>query len=284
MPEFDTLIAGNGYTGKRLLAALPAARAVAISRSAGSTVNGNPVRVVDLDEPSGRPLPVPARSVIYAVPPAHVAGRDPRLGRFLDALPEIPARFVYFSTTGVYGDCNGQTVDETSRPNPSSDRARRRFDAEQRLTEWSTVSGTSLVILRVPGIYGPGRLGLERLQDGMPFLCEGDAGPGNRIHVDDLVRCAIAASESVPGGIYNVGDGDHRSATWFARTVASLAGLPPPRQVSRQEAERDFSPRRLSFLKESRRVDTRRMRGTLNVTPIYGDAAAGISASLTRNG
>ncbi len=84
----------------------------------------------------------------------------------------------------------------------------------------------------------------------------------------------------MPAGIYNLGDGDQRSATWFAAEVARQAGLPEPPIVSREEADATFSERRLSFIRESRRVDTSRMREILGVTPIYTDAAEGIRASL----
>ena len=138
-----------------------------------------------------------------------------------------------------------------------------------------------MVILRVPGIYGPGRLGIDRIQAALPVLEEKDANPGNRIHVYDLATCCIAGlSPDVPDGIYNVGDGDHRSGSWFTNEVARQSGLPPPPTISFEEAQKTFSPMRLSFLRESRIVDTTRMREVLGVTPRYADAADGIAASL----
>jgi nucleoside-diphosphate-sugar epimerase len=149
------------------------------------------------------------------------------------------------------------------------------------LADWCTGRHTTAVVLRVPGIYGPGRLGTDHIREAMPVLEEDDANPGNRIHVDDLATCCIAAlSPGVPDGIYNVGDGDHRSGTWFANEVARQAGLPPPPTISLEEARKTFSPMRLSFLRESRIVDTTKMREVLGVTPKYADAADGIAASL----
>ena len=150
-----------------------------------------------------------------------------------------------------------------------------RADAETFLAGWTE----HLVILRVPGIYGPGRLGIERLKAGEASLRESEANPGNRIHVDDLVACCIAAlSPDTPAGIYNVGDGDHRSSTWFAREVARQAGLEPPREISRARAVQEFSPMRLAFLASSRRVDTTRMREVLGITPMTPEE--GIRKSL----
>ncbi|MCB1845756.1 MAG: NAD-dependent epimerase/dehydratase family protein, partial [Halioglobus sp.] len=232
----------------------------------------------DLDLPIAT-LPS-AACVIYTVAPSAEHEPDPRLPHFLKALGALPHRLVYFSTTGVYGDAGGERVHEDDTLNPRSGRAHRRFAAESLLRQWSADHGVELTILRVPAIYGPGRLGLERLRAKEPLLQETDAGPGNRIHVDDLVNCALAAADPArPPGVYNVGDGDHRSSTWFATTVATLAGLSVPESVPMAEAKRRWSPQRLSFLQESRRVDLRRMYDELRICPRYADATEGIRAS-----
>ena len=220
-------------------------------------------------------------SVLYTAPPSPVHDTDLRLERLLRMLDPAPRRLVYISTTGVYGDCGGERVSEERPVNPQSGRARLRVAAERAAAAWCERHGTQLVVLRVPGIYGPGRLGVERVQAGAANIREADANPGNRIHVDDLVRCCEAAmAETAAAGIYNVGDGDHRSATWFASEVARQFGLEAPPVISREQAEREFSPMRLSFLGESRRIDTTKMRRVLGVTPRYADAADGIAASL----
>jgi nucleoside-diphosphate-sugar epimerase len=278
--EFDWhhLVAGVGYTGRRLLAALPATTALGVSRTPGDD-GVHDILHADFDQPVAT-LPS-AACVIYTIPPSRDADPDPRLANFLAALAHKPRRIVYFSTSGVYGDTGGTTVDEDAAPNPQTARARRRLAAESVLAEWCDAAGVELSILRVPGIYGPGRLGLERLQDGKTLLRELDSGPGNRIHVDDLVNCALAAADPErPAGIYNVGDGDVRSSTWFSRTVAELAGLPPPGTVSLDEARSEWSEQRLSFALESRRLDLRRMYDRLRLAPNYPDATKGIRASL----
>jgi len=216
------------------------------------------------------------------VPPRPDGDGEPRLEKLLAALQPLPQRIVYLSTTGVYGDRAGRRVNEDDAVAPSTDRARRRAKAEELLKRWCAGHGVELVILRVPGIYGPGRLGIERLQDGLPLIAEREAGPGNRIHVDDLAACCIRALDpDAPAGTYNVGDGDHRSGTSFAKSVARLAGLDEPPEISLAEAERTFSEGRLSFLRESRIVDARRMEDVLGFSPRYTDPEAGIRASLT---
>jgi nucleoside-diphosphate-sugar epimerase len=269
-----TLFVGAGYTGARVMKRLPEVVGLGRSRSGEQRL--------DLDNDSRLRLELPQRyAVIYSVPPAPDQPGDPRLSRFLAMLPHAPERFVYLSTTGVYGNRDGDRVDESSEPRPESASAERRLAAERMLAEWCTGRQTTAVVLRVPGIYGPGRLGTDRIRAGMPVLEEKAANPGNRIHVDDLATCCVAAlSSSVPDGIYNVGDGDHRSGSWFSNEVARQAGLPPPPTIGLAEAQETFSPMRLAFLRESRIVDTTKMRQLLGVVPKYSDAADGIAASL----
>lgn len=277
-------VIGAGYTGRRVLRLLPAGNVLALSRS---PLSDSPPSVesvaLDLDKPDDVPIHLPSPcSLLYTVPPRD--DEDSRLTGLLSKLDAVVHRIVYLSTTGVYGDCNGDLVTERDVASPSSSRAKRRLTAESLLEEWCRAYGTELIILRVPGIYGPGRLGLGRIESGRPIIREADANPGNRIHVDDLAACCvIALTTGCPAGIYNVGDGDHRSGTWFSQTVARLAGLEAPQEISRKTAERTFSQGRLSFLSESRRIDTTRMRDTLKFKPRYSDPTDGIQASLVHS-
>jgi nucleoside-diphosphate-sugar epimerase len=193
----------------------------------------------------------------------------------------MPRRVIYLSTTGVYGDRSGATVTEETVPKTGSDRALRRLAAETRLRTWADSRGVSWCILRVPGIYGPGRLPLERLRRGEPAINLAESTPSNRIHVDDLVTaCMATASSSAHRRIYNVTDGSDDSATAFLQRVARIAHLPPPPLISRPEAQRTFSAMSWSFLSESRRVDNRRLLTELGVELAYQDLDEGIRASL----
>ncbi len=273
-----TVVAGTGYTGRRVLERLPANEALGLSRSLLDT--DRPFHLFDFDQPGPLPVELPDDyAVLYTCPPG--GEDDERLRRFLSLLTPAPMRLVYISTTGVYGDVGGKVVTEASAVDPGKSMAKARVAAETIAAEHAARFDSRLVILRVPGIYGPGRLPLQRLSEGGAFLSENDASPGNRIHVDDLVACCIAAlQENTPGGIYNVGDGDNRSATWFAQEVARQAGLPAPRLISREAAQQEFSRVRLAFLSSSRIVDTTKMREVLGVTPRYANPVDGIEASL----
>ena len=265
----NTVVVGAGYTGQRVADLLP-----------GSITLSRPAFDLDRDNVTIPRLPAGYR-MLYTVPPREDAEGDPRLELLLRHLDPAPARFVYISTSGVYGDRGGRRVDESVAPAPATARARRRLAAELLLRDWCRAHGTDLVVLRSPGIYGPGRLGLDRIELCDPVVAEAEAGPGNRIHVDDLAACSARALDpAAPPGTYNVADGDHRSSTSFAKAVARLAGLPEPPEISRDEAARVFSPVRLSFLNESRILDTRRMRDVLGFAPRYADPVAGIRAAL----
>ena len=267
--SWSALVVGVGYLGRRFLEQ---------DNDAHGLTRGDH----DLDKDGPLPVSLPETyTVLYTVPPSHESQSDVRLQRLLAVLDPAPSRFVYISTTGVYGDHGGAAVNEETPTSPGSDRSARRVAAEDALNSWAVETGCAAVVLRVPGIYGPGRLGIERIRDGAPVIREVDAGPGNRIHVDDLANCCSAAlADHVPAGVYNVGDGDHRTSNWFANEVARQCELPAPPTISMADARREFSPMRMSFLGESRRVDTQKMRDILGAKLKYANPEDGIAASL----
>jgi nucleoside-diphosphate-sugar epimerase len=278
------VVVGVGYTGRRVLSLLPAEHASGISRSATPNCDRTVV-TLDLDRSADESLSFPDDyALLYSVAPDSDADEDPRLSRLLALLAPAPARIVYISSSGVYGDCGGRLIDENQRTNPGSKRAQRRLQAEEKLQRWCNTENARLITLRVAGIYGPGRLGRKRILAGEPVIAESEAHPGNRIHVDDLARCCVAAlTTDAASGIYNINDGDHRSPSWFSRAVAELAGLTPPPQVALSEALSTFSSTRLSFLRESRRLDNSKMLAELNPALRYANAEAGICASLLKH-
>lgn len=236
----------------------------------------------DLDAPLAlTALPVTGRIVFYLVPPPAGGDSDPRMAAFLTALDGRPARIVYISTTGVYGDARGEWVTEDTPAHPTTPRARRRWDAECALHRYAGAQGVEVVILRVPGIYGPGRLPVEAIRSGRAVLAERDAPYSNRIHADDLAAvCMAAAVRGVAGAVYNVSDGRPGSMTQYFNAVADALAMPRPPQVARADADGVLTPAMLSFLDESRRVDNRRMREELGVVLRYPDFESGIRASL----
>lgn len=237
----------------------------------------------DLDTGEGlEDIPLAGAQVLHSVPPPNIGRVDPRTRHFVDLCRRSPpSRIVYISTTGVYGDHQGDFVDEHTPAAPATERAHRRFDAERALLEFLDETGVPVIILRAPGIYGPGRLPLARIQAGEPVIDASESGPGNRIHRDDLARLCVAALEhGVAGRVYNAGDGDHRSMTEFTLAVARAAGLPAPPSIPLAEAERRLSPAMMSFIRESRVVRADRALAELRLELLYPRMEDGIRASL----
>lgn len=280
------VLVGCGYVGTRLALQLKSLgiRVRALVRSAESqqrlAVPGIDARTIDLDTTAPTEPAVTDAVLYYLVPPPPEGTQDPRIRRFLAAIDgrAPPQRIVLISTTGVYGDCGGAWVDETWPLNPQADRARRRVDAEHAMTAWATARDVPWAILRVPGIYGPGKLPLARLREAKPVLREEESPWSSRVQVHDLVRACVAAGERGEG-VYNVSDGHPSTMTDYFNRVADTFGLPRPPQLARADARASLSPEMWSYLEESRRVSNRRLREELGVVLQYEDLVAGLRAS-----
>lgn len=222
--------------------------------------------------------------VLHCAPPPHRGTRDTRTAHLIAALAKgesLPQQLVYISTSGVYGDCAGEFVDETRALRPQTARAQRRIDAERQLREWGRRSGVSVAILRAPGIYSEQRLPLQRLRAGTPALNAEEDAYTNHIHAEDLARMAVAALRFAHSGrAYNASDDSWLKMGDYFDLVADRFGLPRPRRVSRAEASRRISPDMLSFMNESRRLSNRRIKRELRLTLRYPTVHDGIAAAL----
>lgn len=282
------LIVGCGDVGKRLARAHGINDALGMTRTTDSAwrlrAEGIQAFAWDLDTPSATPPTTLAEveCVVYLAPPPASGSRDQRLKRFLAECASSPTRLVYLSTTGVYGDADGAEVDEDTPIQPQSERAHRRADAEAQIRTYCTHRAVPWTILRVPGIYGPGRLNLDRLRRQEPLIRPTEAGFSNRIHVDDLVMALILATRSphAANRIYNVTDGASSSMTDYFLTLAALTGLPEPPLISRQDAIAQLTPGMLSYVMESRRVLSTRIMRELGFRPRYPDLRDGLIATL----
>jgi nucleoside-diphosphate-sugar epimerase len=230
--------------------------------------------VADLDDfATLRRLAAAPFAVLHCAPPPSDGRDDPRTQRLLAALTRariIPQRFVYISTSGVYGDCAGARVDETRARRAQTPRAKRRVAAEGRLREWAARRRVQLALLRAPGIYAESRLPLDRIKQATPVLAADDDVFINHIHADDLARAAVAAIfHGRPNRAYNVtDDAEMKMGGWFD-SVADAFHLPRPPRVSWEEAEQRIAPLLLSFMSESRRLVNTRMKRELRVRLAY---------------
>jgi nucleoside-diphosphate-sugar epimerase len=264
------LIAGFGDIASRALGQLERRFQVApLARRYG----------LDLDRPDTLTLP-PAEAVLHCAPPPDRGSVDTRTTNLLAALEKgriLPARIVYVSTSGVYGDCAGARVDEARPPAPQTDRARRRLHAELQLGEWAAMRSIPLVILRVPGIYAAERLPLERLRAQTPVLRPEDDVYTSHVHADDLAAIVSRAlEEDAAAGVYNAADDtEMKMGDWFD-LVADTRGLPRPPRVSREAAGQQIPGTLLSFMQESRRLDNARLKRVLGVRLRYPTVQEGV--------
>ena len=241
----------------------------------------------DLDDPATiqRLAGIAHRVIHLAPPPTDRAGaseRDPRSLVLVRALRlrTPPLALVYGSTTGVYGDCGGQRVDETRTVNPHTPRAQRRVDAEN-LMRFLGRSGVRVSVLRIPGIYAADREGgtpRERLLKGTPVLAAKDDVYTNHIHANDLARaCAAAMWRGKPQRVVNVTDDTDLKMGDYFDLAAGLFGLPKPPRLPRDQASSTLPLMLLSFMSESRRLDNTRMKQELRLKLRYPHVRDGLS-------
>jgi nucleoside-diphosphate-sugar epimerase len=240
----------------------------------------------DLDNPKSLDkLAGVAHAVLHLAPPLNHGKRDIRTTNLLVALTKrstmkriiLPQRFIYISTSGVYGNCNGALIDETYPINPRTERSLRRADAEIQTRNWGLRNHVRVSILRVPGIYAADRLPLVRLREGAPMLLPDEDCYTNCIHADDLVRIIFAAlRHAKPGRIYHACDDSRLKMGEYFDLIADRIGIPRPPRVARATANEHISVGMLSYTEESRQLMNMRIKNELHVNLRYPTVAEGI--------
>jgi nucleoside-diphosphate-sugar epimerase len=219
-----------------------------------------------------------ATHVLLSIPPG--AAGDPALVVYGDVIAASPAIIWigYFSTVGVYGDSGGDWVDEDTPARPASQRGTRRLSAEHAWLDLGRRTQKTVMIFRLPGIYGPGRSTIDDLRAGTARRIIKPGQVFNRIHVDDIAS-AVEAGIAKPsaGRVYNVTDDEPASPQDVVTFGAELLGLPSPPKLDFATA--DLSPMARSFYSESKRVSNARMKAELGIRlayPSYREGLLGI--------
>ena len=220
-----------------------------------------------------------ATHVLVSVPPD--ADGDSVLnhhGRDLEAASSV-TWIGYLSTIGVYGDHQGAWIDETTPPNPSSQRSRWRLDAEVAWLALGAHSGKRTEIFRLPGIYGPGRSAIDRLREGTAQCIVKPGQVFNRIHVEDIAE-ALCAGIAGRGAhqIFNVTDDEPAPPQDVVAFAARLLHMPPPPAIAFEAAK--LSPMAASFYAENKRVGNARLRRELGVELKFPSYREGLQAIL----
>jgi nucleoside-diphosphate-sugar epimerase len=281
---------GHGYSARALARLLIAQgwRVIGTSRTAEGAARLQAEGVEPLVWP-GSPLgPALSRAdhLLASIPPG--AAGDPVLAAEAAALRAAThLRWVgYLSTTAVYGDQGGGWVDEATPAAPATERGRARLAAEEGWRAVCAAAGVPLAIVRLAGIYGPGRGPFAKLRAGRAQSVVKPGQVFSRIHVDDIaqVLAASIARPPAPGAaeVYNACDDEPAPPQDVLAHAARLLGLPPPPEVPFEAAEMSEMAR--GFYAESKRVRNDRIRRDLGVRLRYPDYRSGLAAVLAAEG
>jgi hypothetical protein len=271
---------GLGYTARVLVKRLAAEG----WRISGTTRGGEPA-AAECAHRFARDRKLPhdalagATHILVSVPPDEEG--DPVLdvhGSDIAALPGLQW-LGYLSTTGVYGDRGGASVDESAELRPSGARGRRRVAAEQGWFDLWRRSGVPVHIFRLAGIYGPGRSPFDALRAGTAKRIDRPGHVFSRIYVADIAAVLAASiARPQPGAVYNVCDDEPATPADVIAYAAQLLGIAPPPLVPFEAAE--LSPMAQSFWSDNRRVSNALIKRELGVRLCYPDYRAGLTAIL----
>ena len=265
---------GYGYSAQALAPLLRGWRMIGTSRTAGKPAQNGIERVQFPGEDMGQHLDAATHLLISAGPDQE---GDPVLRELRDEIAKRDFEWVgYLSTTGVYGDHQGDWVDEDTPLTPSTRRGQWRAAAE---AEWQGMK-LPLHIFRLAGIYGPGRGPFSKVRAGTARRIIKDGQVFSRIHVEDIAQ-VVAASIAQPnaGAVYNLCDNDPAPPQDVIGYAAELLGMPLPAAIDYDTA--DMTPMARSFYAESKRVKNDRIKDELGIVLQYPDYRAGLQALLT---
>jgi nucleoside-diphosphate-sugar epimerase len=260
----NLLIFGQGYTGSRLRAALER-EGWAVTGTARTARPG----VIAADDTRVSDAITAATHILSSVPPE--GDHDPVLARHGAELVASGARLGYLSSTGVYGDSGGAWVDETAAVGHGRRSARTAADLA-----WQKLGAR---VLRLPGIYGPGRSALDRAREGNAQRIDAGAQVFSRIHVDDIVAGVIAAFDAPPD-VWNIADDEPAPAHAVTAFACRLAGVAMPTLIPLADA--NLSPQARAFYSENRRVANGKMKRDLGIRLRYPDYRSGLRACLRK--
>ncbi len=179
----------------------------------------------------------------------------------------------YLSTTGVYGDWEGEWVDELSELRPNNARLQRRVQAEK---QWLALGGH---VFRLAGIYGPTRSAIDDIRAGTARRIDKPNQVFSRIHVEDIAQTVVASMLSPnAGSVYNVCDDEPAPAHEVVKYGCGLLGVEPPPLLPFEQAE--MSPMGREFYAANRRVNNGKIKRELGVKLLYPNYREGLAQCL----
>jgi nucleoside-diphosphate-sugar epimerase len=274
---------GLGYCARRLIHREPWIEASGTARTAEavSALRRGGVEAYQFDgadaDPGLEEALGRAEAIVVSIPPRDGAGAA--LNRFASAIVVAPnlRRILYYSTIGVYGDHGGAWVDETSATRTRTARGLARLEDEARWTAAAQARGAQPDILRLAGIYGPGRNALVNLRRGEARRIVKRGQVFNRAHVDDIAQISSLALTLGPKGqIWNVADDEPAPPQDVIAYAASLLGLESPPEEPFEEAR--LSPMAQEFYADNKRVSIAKAKADLGFAPAYPTYREGVKA------
>ena len=283
----DLVMIGLGYSGRAIAAAAHEAgfSVMATARDPAQVVAPDFVELRDFQAVDAA-LAQASGLVVTAAP---TEAGDPVLARYRKVIAASvragTLRWIgYCSTTGVYGDRGGGAVDETSAVAPGSARTMRRVAAER---DWAEFGRDCAVdIMRLAGIYGPGRSVFDDLRDGVARRIDRPGHLFSRIHVADIATGVIAARRTAGRAgvrVLNFADDEPAASAEVVAYAAELLGVTPPPLVDFAEAQAGMSAMALSFWSENRLVLNERTKAALGIAWLYPNYRAGLAAILAED-
>ncbi len=216
--------------------------------------------------------------LVVSVGPSSEGGSDAVFDRIAsqvcDAMPAL-TWIGYYSTVGVYGDRGGDWVDEDSECRPRPGRSTERLAAERSWQALAAARGLPIAVMRLPGIYGPGRNAFVNLEEGSARRIVKQGQVFSRIHVEDIAGATLMLANARYDGLVNVTDDEAAPAQDVVAFAAGLMGVTPPPAIAFEDA--DLSPMARSFYGENKRVSNRRLKA-LGYELTYPDYRVALSA------
>lgn len=200
----------------------------------------------------------------YLVPPNRSGNSDETLKSFLQKNTIDCEKIIYFGSSGVYGDHQGRWVTEDSPCHVRTSRQKRRLDAENQWRNWAKINHKDLILMRVAGIYGPGRIPRDKVYLQQPVLAQNEAPFVNSIYVEDLVAIAYELALRVKGiSVFNLADGQPSPIGSMQLELARLLGCPEPSTVSLKEMLSGATEFKRELLQTSKKLSIEKLSNEL---------------------
>ena len=217
-----------------------------------------------------------ATHVVLSIPPNDSG--DPALNLHrgdLDRAADLEW-LCYFSTVGVYGDFGGEWIDESAATRPINKRSKQRVEIEQQWRDYAAARGVPLMVLRLAGIYGPGRSSFDKLREGTARRIVKPNQVFNRIHVEDIGRVTTLAARAKLGGTFNLSDDQPAPPQDLVEYAAVKMGVPVPPDIPFAEAQMTEMAR--SFYSDNKRVSSKAIKQALGIELLYPNYRVGLDA------